>query len=522
VAAALVGERAARLEERDGFTVLRVPAGATPTRVKVLVAQLDAAALTAFAKNSPAPRKLEPLTHGGPKRWPEVLKTTVSIGKDSGPFAVDTFELPLRNPWNAQLRLTGFDFLDAKRMAVCSWDGDVWLVSGIDKPEGGLTWQRIASGLFQPLGLKVRGGEIFVCCRDQIVRLRDLNGDGETDFYECFNSDHQVTEHFHEFAMGLQTDAEGNFYYAKSGRHALPALVPHHGTLLKVTKDGAKTDILATGFRAANGVCLNPDGTFFVTDQEGFWTPKNRINLVEKGGFYGNMWGYTDITDTSDSAMKQPLCWITNEFDRSPAELVWVTSDRWGPLKGSLLNTSYGAGKLFVVPFEVVGGQAQGGMCALPLPTFPTGIMRPRFSPFDGQLYVCGMFAWAGNQTQPGGFSRVRTTGKPADLPVGLKAKPGAVEITFTDALDAKVADAKDFAVKVWGLKRSQNYGSKHVDEHPLAVSKATVSADGKTVRLEIPDLAPTRGMEIKYRLKGADGRPVSGTIHNTIHTTGK
>ena len=25
-----------------------------------------------------------------------------------------------------------------------------------------------------------------------------------------------MTEHFHEFAMGLQTDAEGNFYYAKA------------------------------------------------------------------------------------------------------------------------------------------------------------------------------------------------------------------------------------------------------------------------------------------------------------------
>ena len=177
------------------------------------------------------------------------------------------------------------------------------------------------------------------------MKLHDLNGDGETDFYECFNNDHQVTEHFHEFAMGLQTDAEGNFYYAKSGRHALPALVPHHGTLLKVSKDGTKTEILATGFRAANGVCLNPDGTFFVTDQEGFWTPKNRINLVEKGGFYGNMWGYTDITDTSDAAMKQPLCWITNDFDRSPAELLWVPAKTWGPLDGSLLNTSYGHGQ---------------------------------------------------------------------------------------------------------------------------------------------------------------------------------
>jgi putative heme-binding domain-containing protein len=519
----VMSDESYELKEEDGFTVLTIGT-ALDAHVKVLMAKCDAATLKAYKKISPPPRPLVPLTEGGPKRWPEVLRTSVTLGKNDGPFAVDTFQLPERNPWNAQMRLTGFDFLpDGKRMAVCSWDGDVWLVSGLDKLEEGLTWQRIASGLFQPLGLKVRDGAIFVCCRDQIVKLRDLNGDGETDFYECFNTDHQVTEHFHEFAMGLQTDADGNFYYAKSGRHALPALVPHHGTLLKVSRDGTKTEILATGFRAANGVCLNPDGTYFVTDQEGFWTPKNRINLVTKGGFYGNMWGYTDITDTSDGAMKQPLCWITNDFDRSPAELLWVTSDKWGPLKGSLLNTSYGHGKLYVVPHETVNGQAQGGMCAFPLPPFPTGIMRPRFHPTDGQLYVCGMFAWAGNQTAPGGFYRVRYTGKPVDLPVGLAAKAGGVEVTFTDPLDPKsAADPKNFEVKVWGLKRTQNYGSKHIDEKPLAVTKAALAADGKTVRLEISDLAPTWCMEIKYRVKGTDGRAVTGTIHNTIHALGK
>lgn len=517
-AVAIVGDSKVSLAKQDGFHVLTIPAAATPTRVKVLMAR-GSVDIATFARTTPAPQPLAPLTEGGPKRWPEVLKTTATLGKADGSFAVDTFALPERNPWNALLRLTGFDFLpDGKRMAVCSWDGDVWLVGGIDKPEAGLTWQRIASGLFQPLGLKVRDGAIFVCCRDQIVRLHDLNGDGETDFYECFNNDHQVTEHFHEFAMGLQTDAEGNFYYAKSGRHALAAVVPHHGTLLKVSKDGGKTEILATGFRAANGVCLNPDGTYFVTDQEGFWTPKNRINLVEKGGFYGNMWGYTDVTDTSDSAMKQPLCWITNDFDRSPAELIWVPSKTWGPLAGSLLNTSYGMGKIFVVPHETVNGQVQGGMCALPLPTFPTGIMRPRFHPTNGHLYVCGMYAWAGNQTAPGGFYRVRYTGKPADLPIGLTARAGALELTFTDTLDPKSVDAKNFAIKVWGLKRSKEYGSKHIDEKPLAVAKATLSTDGKTVRLDLPDLAPTWGMEIKYRLTGTDGRSVTGAIHNTIH----
>jgi putative heme-binding domain-containing protein len=521
-AVSFVGDEKVSVIRQDGFHILTIPAAATPTRVKVLMARGGTVDLAQFAKATPTPRPLQPFTRGGPKRWPEVLKTTIAIGKGDGPFVADTFGIPERNPWNALLRFTGFDFHpDGKGMAVCTWDGDVWSVEGIDNPEAGLTWRRIASGLFQPLGLKFREGAIFVCCRDQIVKLHDLNGDGEADFHECFNSDHQVTEHFHEFAMGLQTDADGNFYYAKSGRHALPALVPHHGTLLKVSKDGATTDILATGFRAANGVCLNPDGTFFVTDQEGFWTPKNRINKVEKGGFYGNLWGYTDIVDPSNAAMKQPLCWITNEFDRSPAELIWVPAKTWGPLAGSLLNTSYGMGKIFVVPHESVNGQTQGGMCALPLPAFPTGVMRPRFHPTDGHLYVCGMFAWAGNQTVPGGFYRVRHTGKPTDLPVGLSAKSGRVEIAFTDPLDPNSVDAKSFSVKAWGLNRSRNYGSKHIDEKTLTVANATVRSDGRTLRLDLPDLAPTWGMSIQYRLKGTDGRAISGLIHNTIHALG-
>ena len=143
--------------------------------------------------------------------------------------------------------------------------------------------------MFQPLGIKFHEGKIYVGCRDQIAVLHDLNGDGETDYYESFNSDHQVTEHFHEFAMGLQTDDAGNFYYAKSGRHARESLVPQHGTLIRVSPDGDTSEIIAHGFRAANGVALNSDGSFIVTDQEGFWNPMNRINWVEEGGFYGNM-----------------------------------------------------------------------------------------------------------------------------------------------------------------------------------------------------------------------------------------
>jgi putative heme-binding domain-containing protein len=508
---------------REGDLRLTIPAGKDPLRFTLKVARVpesgDAQVLASSIRNGTA-TDLAALTHGGPARWPEVLKTAIAPGRNLGPFAVDTLGLPENNPWLCQLRLTGFDFLDeGHRAAVCTWDGDVWLVSKLDAPTGDLSWKRIASGLFQPLGLKVRDGNIFVDCRDQIVILRDSNGDGETDFYENFNSDHQVTEHFHEFAMGLQTDTDGNFYYAKAARHGRTAIVPQHGTLLRVSRDGLRTDILATGFRAPNGVCLNDDGTFFLTDQEGFWTPKNRINHVTVGGFYGNMWGYHDVTDPSDAAMEPPICWITNAFDRSPAELLHVTSDAWAPLKGALLNLSYGNGKIFVVPHETVGGVMQGGMCALPIPPLPTGVMRARFHPGDGQLYACGMYAWAGNQTAPGGFYRIRATGKPMLLPTGLHATKKGLKITFTEPIDrASASDLSHYSVKTWSLKRTANYGSENHDEKTLRVTAASLSEDRRTVSLKLPDIQPTWAMEINYWLTGPDGKPRNGMIHSTIH----
>lgn len=468
---------------------------------------------------------LQPLTQGGPPRWPQTITTAVQPGSDQGPLAVDVLQAPESNPWLALTRFTGLDFFTDGRLAVCSWDGDVWVVTPRD--EGSqrlLDWRRIASGLFQPLGIKVINEQIHLICRDQLVVLHDLNDDGEIDFYQCLNNDHQVTEHFHEFAMGLQVDAAGNFYYAKSGCHGKKAVVPHHGTLLKVSADGSRTEILANGFRAANGVCLNPDGSFVVTDQEGFWNPKNRINWVTlnsdgRPNFYGNMLGYQDVTDEADSAMVQPLCWITNDFDRSPAELLWVDSPRWGALQGSLLNLSYGYGKVYVVPHEEVNGQMQGGMIELPLPAFPTGVMRGRFHPGDGQLYVCGMFAWAGSATHPGGLYRIRRTDQPIGLPLELKAYQWGVELTFAEPLDpAGIDDLSRYAIQAWDLKRTARYGSDHYNQRPWAVTAARLSADGKTLQLEVPEIAPTWGMEILYRVPAAGGRVISGKIHNTIH----
>lgn len=524
---------------QGGKLCLKIPAGNDPLRFSVWLptnmasikreeSSHVAQVLSALPMTG-SDRNLDTVLEGGPSRNPQVLETTATLGDESGPFATDILTPPEVNPWLAQTRFTGLDFFPDGKIAVCTWDGDVWMIdpapADLEKRTQQLKWRRIATGLFQPLGLKVIREKIHVICRDQLAVLHDLNADGEIDFYQNLNNDHQVTTHFHEFAMGLQTDSDGNFYYAKSGLHGLPAVVPHHGTLLRVSKDGKRTDILATGFRAANGVCLNPDGSFVVTDQEGFWNPKNRINWVTlaadgKPKFYGNMLGYHDVTDSSDSAMEPPLCWITNEFDRSPAELLWVDSKKWGPLNGRLLNLSYGYGKVFLVPHETVGGSHQGGMIELPIPSFPTGVMRGRFSPLDGDLYLCGMFAWAGNATVPGGLYRLRATGKPIDLPVELHAKKSGLQLKFTSPLQSDV-NASQFQIRQWSLKRAANYGSKHYDEKSLKIRGIVLSDDKMSATIDVEGLEPTWCMEIKFQLQSADGRPVNGTIHNTIHQLG-
>ena len=516
---AIVGEEGS-LAKENGFFVLAIPASKS-VKVKVLIAKTNAKNLASLTKSSKKPEDLLPFTKGGVAQYPQLLFSTVTRGEQEGVFKVDKMELPNQSPWKNQMRLSGIDFLeDNDKAVICSTDGDVWLVKGILDNSGTLSWKRIASGLFQPLGIKVVDKKIFVTCRDQLVKLHDLNEDDEIDYYESFNSDHQVTNHFHEFAMGLQTDQVGNFYYAKSARHARRALVPQHGTLLKVSRDGQKSEIIANGFRAANGVCINPDGSFIVTDQEGHWNPMNRINWVKPNvGFYGNMFAYNAPADSSDTNMEQPLTWVEKDIDRSPSELLWVDSKSWGPLNGSLLSFSYGYGKIFIVPHEKIGTQMQGGVFELPIPRFSTGIMRGRFNPSDGQLYAVGLSAWGSTQPDLGGFYRIRYMGEQSVIPIGLNANHQGIRIKFSHELDMKDARKESsFQVRTWDLKRSRKYGSDHYNTKLLPVTRVEISKDRKELFLTIPGIRPTRVMGINFQLMDANGLKINGIIQNTIN----
>jgi len=514
----------------DGHLRLSIPAGGA-LGFNLAMAKVGSVALGSFAKLldelGEAENLLETFQQGSSRHWTETIKTKPRRMGKPGAFVTEVITSPDKNPYRSWMRLGGFDFFEGgNRAAVCTWMGDVWIVDGINSNPQEFTWTRIATGMFQPLGLKIVEGKIFVTCRDQITLLADTNDDGETDYYKAFNHDAQVTEHFHEFAMDLQTDAYGSFYYTKAARHAKTALVPQHGTLLRVSPDGKTTEIIASGFRAPNGVCVNPDGTFYMSDQEGHWTPKNEINLIEKGKFYGNLMGYHKGLSEDDITV--PMVWMHNDFDRSPAEQLWVNSDKWGGLGGQLINLSYGTGYVYVVMEEKVNGRSQGGVVRIPDFDFPTGVMRGRFHPGDGQLYACGLFGWAGNKTRPGGFYRLKHTGQPVHIPVAIHATKDGISLTFTNELDAETAaDPENYSIHRWGYKRTRNYGSRDYKadgsqgRDRVEVASVKLSADKKSVLLKIADMKPTMQMQIQYKIDAADGAYLSHRIQNTIHAIG-
>jgi hypothetical protein len=300
--------------------------------------------------------------------------------------------------------------------------------------------------------------------------------------------------------------------------------------VLKVSKDGSKTEIICNGFRASNGFGLRSSGEIVVSDQEGYWMPANRINLVKPGGFYGNIWSYTGGTRKPEDGYDPPLCWLPVKVDRSPAEELWVESEKWGPLNGRMIHTSYGTGKLFLVAYEMVDGVPQGGVAPFPGIQFPTGVMRGRFNKRDGQLYVCGLVGWSTNVAEPGGFYRVRYTGKKVCALAGLEAKEDGMVIRFTEPLDKESAgDPDSYAVQQWGYRWSSAYGSKHwkvsdpnvEGQDEVELKGVEVSEDGKSVKLKFA-VKPVMQMSIEVSVRGADGGAVKMMIHNTVNRVGK
>ena len=492
---------------------------------------------------------------GGTAQWgePIAVKSELSDNQTDA-YVVDKIGVPFNNPLESKMRIGAFDFFkDGKTAAVCTWDGDVWIVSNIDEKLDKVTWKRFATGLHEPLGLTIVNEKIYTVGDNQITRFHDYNGDGEADFLENFNNDWESTEGFHAFCFDLQTDPEGNFYFSmgcpvRAGGRGFERMGKHHGSVMKISADGKKLSVYASGFRAPNGIGVGPHGQVTAGDNEGSFVPSAPLHWVKPGSFNGVVDSYHGKRKLKSSPIlgyeieykdwrkykaderagfehdpeeaPKPLVWMSKKrgVDNSGGGQAWVTSDKWGPLKDQLLHLSYGQSKMYVVLKEEKNGQMQGGVAQIPV-ELSSSAMRARINPRDGQLYTSGLKGWQTNAKGNGGLDRVRYTGKPVHLPKSIKVKKDRIEIGFYEALDPTAANSlSQFKFGAWNIKWSFNYGSPEIPVDGLELKKVELLDDGKTIALHIPNLKPVHMAQIDYDIKSAKGEVMKGRIDHTIH----
>ncbi|MCA9267951.1 MAG: hypothetical protein KDA41_05745 [Planctomycetales bacterium] len=504
------------LKVDNGAVSMHVAAGDKAVRAALRICRApgaQAAAVDQAVAPTGAPVDVRELFARPSTRWPQWIATGGERGAGEGPYVIDTVQVPFENPYRALMFTSGFDFFPSGDIAVCTLHGDVWLVRGVDDDLSDVKWKRYATGLCQPLGLKIVDGKAYVLGKDQITRLHDVNGDDEADFYECFNNGGQTSLGGHDYASCLETDPEGNFYYIRA-----------HEGVCRVSADGRTHESIATGFRNPIGLGVSPEGMVTAAPQEGTWTPSSCLFAVKPGGYYG--FGGPRVTADRPLGYDPPLCWMPRSQDNSSGGQAWVVGDKWGLPPGQMLHFSYGLCALLAVMHESVDGTPQGGTVKLPL-FFESGVMRGRFSPRDGQLYACGLVGWQTAAAKDGCLQRARYTGGPVHLPVGLHVKPDGIAITFQEELDPKTAANPDnYFIEQWNYEYSKEYGSKEYrpsdpkkfGRDEVFIDSATLSADGKTVYLKLEDIQPVMQMAVTYQIQAADGAKLKDTIYSTIN----
>lgn len=426
------------------------------------------------------------------KRWHTQLKVPGSLGhiKEGENYAIDTLHIPYDNPFKTVMQLTSIGFLPNGNALVATLPGDIWLVKGITNDLKDVSWQRYATGFNQPIGIHIDQDGIFVLDRCQISILHDRNGDEEVDYYEKYANDFGGFDRSHTHTFGLHRTKDKSFYFIQ---------------WTSVFRTGADkiTEKIATGVRNCMGVGGTED-YFWAAPQEGTWTPTSAIIEVNKGEEYG----------MGGKNISPPLCFVPRGIDNSTGGMKEITSDKWGPFKGSHVGLSYGSGTHYLILRDDTSSRPQGGIVPLK-GNFLAGIMRGEFHPQDGQLYVAGLDGWGDYSVKDGCLHRIRFIGGKVRKPTGFKVHANGVRIDFSTQLDSDTStNLKRIFAQMWNYEYAKRYGSPEfsvqepeiLGHDPLQVRSVSLLNDRKSIFVEIPKMEPVMQLHLRMHLKDQDG----------------
>lgn len=428
------------------------------------------------------------------------------------------------------LEVSGMEWIGPDRLAVSIRKGEVWLLDGVlsKKPEE-IRYTRFASGLHEPLGLLRDGKDLLVAQRAEITRLRDTNGDDVADEYLTEGDGWGVTGNYHEYVYGPELDGKGNRWVTLNlgmGEHSDNAK-GWRGWGGVIGKDGRFVP-KSLGMRSPSGLGANLDGEMFFSDQQGTWIPATPIHHLRPGVFYGNQeslgslespgapFSLTNLPKPNQPYPKAlaecpefapPAVWLPyNKMGRSATDIQVIDQGgKFGPFDGQLLVGEFTNAAVNRVFLEKVGGDYQGA-CFPFLGGFPAAVVRLCFAP-DGSLFV-GMTnrGWSSLGNRSYGLSRVRLQEAPFAIRE-MRAKPDGFELVFTESLDPGTVKGA-FAMSSFTYQYSSAYGGEEIETSELEVKSATLSDDGRNVRLVVGGLKPLYVHELRTKgLKSSSGR---------------
>lgn len=429
------------------------------------------------------------------------------------------FDLFPARPHNFKPRVGGIDFFSDGRMAVCTWDslGPVYVVENWQTGDSTqMTVKRIASGLAEPLGLKIVDDELYVLQKQELTKLIDHDGDQVIDEYQTVSDGWKVSSNFHEFAFGLVY--KDGFFYATLATAIMPGgasadpQIPDRGKVVRINKETGASEFIAHGLRTPNGIGLGMNGEIFVADNQGDWLPSSKIVHIQEGEWYGSR--SVDFEGTADLEEKLPVAWLPqDEIGNSPSTPVGIEV---GPYKGQMIHGEVTHGGVKRVFVEEVEGQLQGALFRF-TQGLEAGINRIVWAP-DGSLIVGGVGS-TGNWGHTGklwyGLQRLVYNEKSAFEMLKVEARSNGFEITFTEPIDPNVQlEASDFMIQRWYYKPTAEYGGPKLGLTELKPTQFSVSEDRKKVAMTLPGLKENH--MVYFRIV----RPFSSASGNPLWTT--
>ncbi|MEO8429017.1 MAG: DUF6797 domain-containing protein [Verrucomicrobiota bacterium] len=490
-------------EQTDGLLVVRVHPSINPVKFRVAIGAGPAVQTWEGPGeiNADAPAAA---------RWPQTVTTRgiTSVAKDA--YVVDNISLPQVNPWKRNVRLADITFFRDGRAAAVTFDGDVWIISGLAGNLSEVRWRRFASGLHEPLGLCVRDDKLFVFDRNGIWRLRDTDGNGEADVHELFSNAFAQTSETREYADGIRPAPDGSFIIAKGGIQS-STLGKHNGSVLRVSPDGQSATVLGWGLREPFVGVHPKTGLITASDQQGHYVPSTPLHIIRDHQFYGFL-SSLQPKEKYPAPIADPLTWIPYPINASGAGQVWLVGARMGPLNDALIHIGYYRSELFLVLLNHRAARIQAAVLSLTR-DLDFAPLNGAVNPIDGQLYVTGFQIFGSTAKQTSGLGRLRYTGAPSTLPREVTPMDKGVLLRFDVVLEPRMAvDTENFSAERWNYVRTHNYGSPHFKldgskgQEPMRPSSAYLSKDGKSVFIGIPDMKPVMQMRLGWALATPEG----------------